>query len=186
MTCVIGLIEDGTVYMGADRYSRGNDYSCSILKKPKIFKKENMLFGIAGYSRIADIIHYCFEIPERKADEDTYHYLCNTFFKTLSKCMEEYGHMGDDEGASGILEFRGTILLGYEGELFEIGCGFEVIQNLKEYHTIGSGLFFASGAMEILKDDKSLSPQQKIKKALEVTSDLANEVAPPFDIIRLY
>ena len=65
MTCIISIIDksNGSIWMGSDS-SCNLDDSTNTINTPKVFIKDNFIFGIAGYIRLGNIIQYIFDIPE--------------------------------------------------------------------------------------------------------------------------
>lgn len=73
-----------------------------------------------------------------------------------------------------------SFLVGYDGQLFEIGCDFSVLHVSEPYLATGSGWAFASGALHSMA---SLPPKERITKALEAAAHYNCYVRPPFTIL---
>jgi hypothetical protein len=90
MTCIVGLVEDGVVYMGGDSAACDNS-SLQIIRGSKVFKKDGFLFGVSGNPRMSDVLRYKFETPYRDENQDILEYMHQYFIPDLKKCLAENG-----------------------------------------------------------------------------------------------
>jgi len=163
MTCVIGLIRNGHIYMGSDSLSLDGWHRVRTPHK-KIFRKGDMLIGTAGNQRISDIIEYNLVLPDEAAGD----YLGAVFIPALRACIDEHGGKIEDS----------TLLIGYKGELFFVGEDFSFLE-VGSYEAIGAGAKYALGYMYAM-EKTCLSPERLITKALECAAWFSASCAGPF------
>jgi len=63
MTCVVGLVEDGTVYLGGDSAGTSQN-DMDIYRTDKVFTRPPFIFGGAGSYRGIQLLKYELAIPE--------------------------------------------------------------------------------------------------------------------------
>lgn len=189
MTCIIGLVDKDTVYIGADRASNTNNWT-RPRATPKVFSiswfpdgrvrpsRHQFLIASSGDTRFGQIIQYQFEPPLQESGTEM-HYLANAFIPALRACIRAQNAMGADEGRD---EMNGAIMVGYRAELYVIFSDFSIGVYEGRMDSIGSGTQYALGAMSGLT---KLSPQKRILKALEITAQFSSDVIPPFDVMKL-
>lgn len=188
MTCIVGLIEDGIIYMGGDS-AESSGCELKIIKDAKVFKKGDFLFGVSGEPRIHNIIKYIFEIPKDCGEfkdipyRDPLAYMNIEFVPELKQYLKENDIDLSEEGD----DFR--ILVGYKGRLFRIEADFYVGENSKPYDCIGCGAAEAFGslytiyALDELIDTTWVDPEIRILTALEASEDVNCHVRRPFRVI---
>jgi len=169
MTCVVGLIKDNTVYMGADSCA-GGDTSVINVSNPKIFLLDEYLIGVSGSFRVIDILNYSFKIPsEKNLSGDAF--MRTTFINALRTTFEKnnFPTEGKDD------EFN--ILVGHNGRLYIIQDDFSVL-NIISYGAIGSGADIAYGSLftSTSMDD----PLLRIEMALNASATFSPDVSAPF------
>jgi ATP-dependent protease HslVU (ClpYQ) peptidase subunit len=182
MTCIIGYIDRKSkdIYIGADSSAVLGD---QIFKRSdeKVFINGPMIFGFAGSFRMGQILRYSFEIPKQSKKKNDYEYLCTDFVDKLMECFTKKGFAEvEDNVISG-----GTFLLGYKGNLYEIGPDFQVGKDLVNYAAIGIGEQFARGALYILDQAEEMSAEQKVYRALEASEEFSSSVTSPFSIMKI-
>jgi len=62
MTCIVGLVENGKVYIGGDSAGVAG-LDITTRKDEKVFQKENMIFGFTSSFRMGQILRYSFKNP---------------------------------------------------------------------------------------------------------------------------
>lgn len=179
MTCVVGLVHQGTVWLGADSAAiGGTDFT--IRRDLKIFAKDSMIFGFTDSFRMGQIIRTSLVLPEHSVNVDDMTYLTSTFMDAVLACFQEKSFAKvEDNVASG-----GQFLIGYRGNLYEVSEDYQVCAPTLPYEAVGCGGDYAKGAMKILETTK-LSPKSKILKALEASSAFSCGVMPPYHVISL-
>jgi 20S proteasome alpha/beta subunit len=56
MTCIVGIVHEGKVYLGADSAGSTNDF-IATRKEPKAFKINNFGFAYTSSFRMGDLLH---------------------------------------------------------------------------------------------------------------------------------
>ncbi len=180
MTCIVGLIDKGTVYVGGDSAGSAG-YDTQIRKDKKVFTKDKMCFGFTSSYRMGQIIQNVFAIPSHFSEKTVFNYLCSDFISGLIKCFKDNGYAEvNNNVVSG-----GHFLLGYRGELFKIQGDFQVSQAETEYDACGCGDSYALGALRAMESNKGLKPEDRILRALEVAEYFSNGVGRPFHIVKI-
>jgi ATP-dependent protease HslVU (ClpYQ) peptidase subunit len=174
MTIVIGLIDNGIVYMGSDR-AMSDEYSISSPITPKIKKNGQFLIGYSSSRGSGQVAHYIDFPNVLKKDVDKY--MRTDFIFTLKKAIDQYGiDISDDDKAAA------DFLVGVHGKLFQISTNDWQVNEYDNYIAIGSGANFAIGSLDTsykLKD-----PIKKIKIALDVAIKNSPQCDYPIDILQ--
>jgi ATP-dependent protease HslVU (ClpYQ) peptidase subunit len=173
MTCIIGLVEDGKVYMGADSIvTVGWGYDQD--RTGKVFHKNGLLIGCAGPTRLGDLLHYHIDIDKKAEGQGSTDYVVSIVAEAIRACAKDRGiaSITNNEENSG-----GAFLVGCYGNLYHIGQSYGV--SIHEFWAIGTGGEHAIGAMAALPE---LPAEQRIMKALEISSSFVHTVKPPFHI----
>ena len=63
MTCVVGLIEDNTIYLGADSLG-SNGHSKSEYRFPKVFQNGDFLIGYTSSFRMGQMLQYELDLSD--------------------------------------------------------------------------------------------------------------------------
>lgn len=183
MTCVVGLVEGDTVYIGAD--SLGSDLSsshCVVRSDEKVFVSGDLLMGFCGSFRAGQLIRYAFEAPDTGAKRTPMGYMVVDFIDALRESLAEHGarKKADDEEES----FNGQLLVGYEGVLYSIEEDFDVGTHSDGHYAIGAGAQFAFGSLHatkgLIKD-----PRKRIEMALHAAAAYSSAVREPFTILAM-
>lgn len=148
MTCIAAIKHpDGAIHLAADR-EQTQGWIKVNLGEPKIFKREKFVYGVCGYSRIADIMRRVFNEPPRLADQDTLRYISGVWVNAWRQCLQECGvkHITENEDRQ-----NSSILMVYEGRMFAVSSNFSVTECL-DYLAMGSGGDVAMGALYAAKD----------------------------------
>jgi hypothetical protein len=171
MSCVVGIVYEGNVYLGSD--SAGTSDSCQLLiyAEPKVFRIGAFVLGCAGSFRIAQILRYLFTPPPLEGD--LMRYMVASFVPALKECLKA------DEPKSEDLLCGSRLLVGVQGRLFCIYMDFHVEETIDEYNAIGSADDVAYGALygtQHLWDN----PIARLRIALEAAQKYYTSVREPF------
>ena len=179
MTCIIGYKDyENNILFGSD--SMGvSDTTWMILKDPKIFIKDSMIFGFASSLRFGQILKYSFSVPDRPDGMDTNEYICHIVMLELNKTFEKTDFKKEDKEQE-----DWSLLLGYDGKLFTVQSNLQIVEDCLNYATIGCGGEYAKGALFALANNESISAEEKIIIALEAASAFSM-VKPPYHILKL-
>lgn len=171
MTCIIGMVQDGKVYMGGDsQVSRsGNFY---ITQREKVFRVGEFIIGSAGSIRMSNIMQYHFS-PTPIEIENIDRYMVINFVEQIRGIFKDLGFSTIENN----VESCGEFLVGVRGKLYRIDSDFQVDREVFDIMAVGSGENHAMGAMLALSD---LLPEQRIRRSLEIVSQLNCTVCAPF------
>lgn len=180
MTCIVGLVDNGKVYMGGDSAGvAGLDYQ--IREDQKVFKNGNMVFGFTSSFRMGQLLQYSLKVPDHDPRDDDFKYMCTTFMSAVIECFKSNGYAKVEANkVSG-----GNFLVGYNGQLYDIESDFQVGRLNKPFYSVGCGMHYALGALEVLNKNMALTPEEKIIQTLTVVESYSAGVKAPFNIISI-
>jgi hypothetical protein len=183
MSCIAGVVENRIVYVGADSASTNDADQQTIRADTKVFRNGAFLFGCTTSFRMIQLLQYSLVLPdmpepEKKGDEDPlFRYMATDFVNAVRTCLKEGGFAKkEDERESG-----GSFLVAWRGRLFCIGSDYQVEESLNGYNAVGSGDDLALGVLHVTSQ-LDLSPEQRLRHALEAAASHNSSVRPPFII----
>lgn len=176
MTCIVGLVQDGKVYMGGDSLATSGSHGI-IRDDPKVFKNGEFLIGYTSSFRMGQLLAHKFSPPKQKEHQDVFAYMVTDFIDAIRECFKDSGfatkHNEEERG--------GNFLVGYRGSLFEIDTDYQVGKNSCKYAAVGSGYSYALGALHTLvTPELNFDPTQALYLALEASAEFCNSVRGPF------
>jgi ATP-dependent protease HslVU (ClpYQ) peptidase subunit len=181
MTCIVGLIENGVTYIGGDSLG-SNGVSKVSRKDKKVFKLKDTNNAILGYTssfRMGQLLMYATGLIDKRDEPDINHeYLVTKFVPNITKVFEGGGYAKSKDGE----KRGGTFLFGYKSKLYKIESDFQVGESFDNYDACGCGEDFALGSLKST-ENLSLSPEERIRIALQAASKFSVGVAPPYYII---
>ena len=173
MTCIIGLEQDGIVYVGADSAAI-SEYEIRQSLISKVFKNNNIVIGYTTSFRMGQLLQFM-SIP--KHDTVNEKYMITKFIPAVRKLFKEGGYTRINNNQ----EEGGSFIVGIGNKLFEIDSDFQVQSYIDGITSVGCGKEYALGAMRALKN---LEPEDRIKKSLEITAYYSVGVSAPFIILK--
>lgn len=179
MTCIAAVVQDGIVYMGGDSAATDEEFGQLHSAEPKVFIRENIIFGISGNIREEQLLKYKLEIPRFDEGMDPLEWMVLTFVESLRECFREGGR---NRAKDGVENFESQYLIGFNGRLFEVYKDYDVFENKENYATAGCAERIALGSLFSTKD---MEPHRRVKTALEAASRYDAAVRPPFKILEL-
>lgn len=178
MTCIVGLVEDGVVYLGADSAGSNPSQITTRLDK-KIFRIGEMLFGCCGSFRMTQLLRHGLILPEHPDDLSIDDYMVLKFIEGARTVFEAGGYMRKFNES----EWGGDFLVGYRGHLYHIESDFQVGESAALYDACGNGDDVALG---VLYATAGMRPHQRIKLALEASEYHNVGVRAPFHILSVH
>jgi ATP-dependent protease HslVU (ClpYQ) peptidase subunit len=175
MTCIVGLVDKGDVYIGGDSAGVAG-LSLSIRADEKVFGNGPFIMGFTSSFRMGQLLRYKFSPPAQTVHQNDMEYMVTSFIDAARQCFSGNG-FGDKDATVG-----GTFLVGYKGALYTIEGDYQVGIPKPSYDAVGCGSDLALGAMFATE---GLKPEQRITIALEAASTFSAGVAPPFTILKL-
>jgi ATP-dependent protease HslVU (ClpYQ) peptidase subunit len=173
MTCIVGLSENGTVYIGADSAS-ASGWEVRASNTPKVFRRGPFIIGYTTSFRMGQILHYQVDLPEAETYDEEY--MVTKFIEAIRTKFKELGFSKIDSNE----ETGGTFLVGVAGHIYEIADDFQVQSFADGICAIGCGSSYALGAMAALK---STPASDRIERALEIAEYFSGGVCGPFTVL---
>lgn len=173
MTCIVGVIQEATVWMGAD--SAGvSGWDLAVRVDQKLFRKGAFLIGFTDSFRIGQVLRYHLDLPEHPDGMDAHEYMVTRFIPAARECLKTAGVAKK----SNEQEEGGTFLVGYGGRLFAVHSDYQVAENDRSFAAVGCGAQIAIGAMEVTNGN--LDPKERILVALRAAESWCAGVRGPF------
>jgi len=182
MTCIVGLKHGDHIYMGGDRAASSGSliFECH---DSKVFIKTDargnpFMMGYTSSFRMGQLLQYDLVIPEY-SQGSVMQYMVSDFIKACRTCLKDGGYTRVDENT----ERGGTFLVACYGELFTIFDDFQVFRK-GNFSVIGSGEEPALGSL-FTTQSLDMSPEMRVKTALDTAVYFTPSVRPPFDILSI-
>ena len=173
MTCIVGVVDNNDVWIGGDSAS-SDGWNIFIRSDEKVFRNGPALFGFTSSFRMGQLLRYSLKFPDR-GRQGVDRFMSTTFVDSVRECLKDGGFQSTENG----VDEGGVFLVGYAGRLFEIQSDYQVAVVRNGIYAIGCGAQYAFGALYVLP---SISPKDRIKKALSAASFYSKGVSPPFKI----
>lgn len=145
MTTIVGLQKNGKVILGADSQVTDSNRKHIHPKMEKITKNNGYLIAGSGDSTPCDILQHIFipPVPTVTERKDLYRFMITKFVPEMRQCLEDNKYSPDpSDKDSGF-----SMLISFDGELFDIGNDFSVVLNQDGIYGVGAGAQFAIGAL---------------------------------------
>lgn len=181
MTCIVGLREGDSVWLGGD--SLATDFNYYLLgAQPKVFTLEvpesgSMVVGATGEIRLPQLLQHALTIPERRPGTDVMKWLVRDFIPAVRKTFKAEGYTYVENNREG---HNGQFLVGFMGRLFKVESNFQITEDSRNVAAVGCGADFALGA---LFESKAGSPKAKLLQALRAAEAFSIGVRGPFNFV---
>lgn len=165
MTCIVGIVNEGIVYIGGERAASDGS---SILSstRPKVGGRNGWIYGYAGSYGIGQLLDYIL-LPEHT--DDVYKTLRLEVVEKYKEAIESFSKADDET----------DILIGRDGQLFEFSTSDWSVIEIKET-AIGSGGTFALGSLYTSIDK---NPIERVGLALGAAITYSPMCQGPIDIL---
>jgi hypothetical protein len=185
MTCVVGLVSDGAVYLGSDSVS-SDGHRKWTRRDPKVMLvgggsgEHKMAAGICGSWRLRDVLQWEMSIEAPRAGVEVEKWVRTDFVSELRSKMKKAGalQVSHDVETLGHADF----LLAAGDQLFFVGADLQIGFCEEWGDAIGSGLDIARGVLYDRRDQEE--PMPKLLAALRAAAALITTVRGPFTIHR--
>ncbi|SFS52574.1 hypothetical protein [Marininema halotolerans] len=177
MTCIVGLVHDGRVFLGGDSAGVNSWFNQTIRADEKVFQNGPYIMGFTSSFRMGQLLRYSFQPPEPTEGEDIDKFMATKFIDGVRSCLKDGGWARVQNGE----ETGGVFLVGYQDRLFRVDMDYQVGSLADGYCSVGCGGEIACGAMYATKDIED--PNQRITIALEAAERFSAGVAGPFHIV---
>jgi len=177
VTCVVGLTDKGSVYIGADSAGVAG-WALTVRADEKVFRRGPFLMGFTTSFRMGQLLRYKLDVPDQQEGTDTSEFLATVFVDAVRDCLKAGGWATAKDGR----ESGGGFLLGYRGRLFTIGDDFQVGEAAAGYDSVGCGEEIARGVLFATKGRPAV---RRLDLALTAAEAHDAGVRGPFHIMRL-
>ena len=176
MTCIVGVAVEGGVVIGGD--SAGvSGWFLQLRADEKVFRRGPFVMGFTSSFRMGQLLRYTLEVPKHPRAMGDAEYMTTAFVDAVRECLDEGGWKKTrDERESG-----GNFIVGYRARVYEVQDDFQVMIAASGYTSVGCGHEIAMGAMHAT--ERSRSPVQRVRRALEAAEQFSAGVRGPFVII---
>jgi ATP-dependent protease HslVU (ClpYQ) peptidase subunit len=174
MTCIVGLVEQDKVIMGAD--SAGSDgWILLEYGSPKLFRNGEFLIGFTSSWRMGQLLRYSLRPPVMAPDADIEEYMVTEFVEAVRTCFKDGGWARKDEEQ----ESGGCFLVGVRGRLFFVDDDYQVGTLAEGFAAVGSGQMAALGS---LFTSQGQPASIRVEQALRAAERFTATVRSPFRI----
>lgn len=157
MTCLVGLVDSGRVYLGGDSAASA-DLAIEVRANRKVFRNGEYLIGFTGSFRVGQLLQYEIKMPPPVGD-----ILGHIVSAVVPQLKAAAGKETDE------------IMIGVAGRLFKISSDYSVAE-YTDYAAAGGGEPYALGRMH-----GSLgAPEQRVVAALAAAEAHCAAVRAPF------
>jgi hypothetical protein len=167
VTCIVGLVEDNTIYMGGDR-SASDDISIVSMKTPKVYIRDEWIYGYAGTIGIGQLINYI-DLPSPEGDIEKLIRL--DICQSLKSAIDSYARDVENDETG--------FLIGAKGRLFEFNVSDWGVLEIDQT-SIGSGSQIAFGSLYTSIDN---NPIDRIGLAIGSAITYSPSCQGPIDIL---
>lgn len=174
MTCVVGLVQKGRVYLGVDS-AAVQGWTRRASQVSKVFRRGPFLIGYTTSFRMGQLLEHHLNVAPQTEKQTDMGYMVTHFIEAVRVLLKEKGFTKIESNT----EKGGQFLVGYRKHLYTIESDFQVGHLVEEFDAIGSGSDFALGAMKAL--DKT-PPMIRVRRALEIAAHYNMGVCGPFTI----
>ena len=175
MTCIVGIANEGSVYIGGDRGASDGSAIVS-LASPKVYIRDEWIFGYAGSMGIGQIMQII-NIPILSEDDDP-------FMVLRMDMVDAFKSMMDIQGISITEDSDTDFLIGIRGRLFEFSPSDWSVAEIHET-AIGSGGNFALGSLHTTSQYEAASPIYRIDASINAAITYSPTCQGPIDILSI-
>lgn len=177
MTCIVGIANGTTVFLGGDSASVGSlDISRTL--HPKVFNNGPYVIGYTSSFRMGQLLEFgILPTPSKQDCTNLYKFMVTKFIPAIRKIFKDGGYLKVREEQ----EEGGTFLVGLKGQLFIVDHDFQVQQKPEHFYACGCGDLIALGAMYVTGNQ---SPRDRLRLALEAAEQYSSGVSAPFHFVQ--
>jgi 20S proteasome alpha/beta subunit len=181
MTCIVGIVYEGEVWIGAD--SAAVDLNSGVVRyhgQGKVFQVGEFLMGYSTSFRMGEVLRYHLNVPIHDRSKDNLNYISTSFAEAVRHCLKTYGMATVENN----VETGGRLIVGYRGGLYLVDVDYHVSVPREDYDAIGSGDLAALGSLYSTKE-MQVNPQKRVLIALQAAECHSTHVRGPFMVKRL-
>lgn len=172
MTCIVGIVEKGHVYIGGDSASSNTKW-IKTKKDSKVYKRGDFIVGMSGRCYVIQEIKHSFIFPWDTENLTPMEFMIRNFIPALKTFLKAV-HRKFDEC---------SMIIGYKHHLFTVCDDLTVHEWINDFDAVGSGEEYAIGALHALTNT-SIPTKEKVERALAASAEYCKNVKPPFFILK--
>lgn len=172
MTCIVGLVDEGKVYIGGDSAGVAG-LVLTVHADQKVFRNGPMVFGFTSSFRMGQLLRYALSVPDHDPRLDTDKYMVTTFVDAVRSCLKTGGYARKENEE----ESAGQFLVGYKGRIFCLDTDYQVACPDDAYIALGCGGQIARGALYATHGRPA---EERLRLALEAAERFSAGVRAPF------
>ena len=171
MSCVVGLVHNGKIYMGSEGLATTNEGEKRPIITNKVFRNGKYLFGFTGSVRTGQLVYPRNFTPP------------NDVFELPDAIREHLSIKGSLLTGEDQMQIHGSnFMIGINGVLYELLIDFQLNEVAGDFSAIGSGGAYALGSLFTTRKSYKMKPESRVKKALEAACEYDASCGPPFMI----
>lgn len=175
MTCIVGIAQNGRVWLGGDSFMLADGLVYPA--ESKLFRVGDFIVGGAGGWRYCQLLAHALELNPPAPDADIRKYLVTDFTEAVRAAVSRFGRMEKD--ADGAESTGSRALIGVRGCLYNFDGSLSYIPIAKGFAAIGSGSHVAMGSL-YETEGSDMEPGERLSRALEAAEALTDGVRRPF------
>lgn len=170
MSCVIGLLHDGKVYVASDGIATTEDGEKRPIIATKVFTNKDYIIGFTGSVRTGQLAGPKFFDPPA------------SIYDLPDALREQLGDKGSLVISNETQQHLNACnyILAYKGRLFEMLMDFQLNEIMGNFTAIGSGSPYAMGAL--FATQRSNFPERRLKTALRAACEYDMSCGLPYTI----
>lgn len=172
MSCIVGIVENDEIWVGADGRASTEDGDIRPMKDKKLFRNGKYLFGNIGSVRIGQVLTPVHFKPPQNVLK-----LPDAIRK---KCLD-MGCIAYNEHQVQVLS--SNLLVVAEGKMYTVLIDFQMTE-VEYYTSLGAGCFYAYGSL-YTTHKQNYHPEDRVRIALEAACEFNGACGPPFDIFKV-
>jgi len=177
MTCIVGLVSHGAIWMGADSAGVAG-LALARRKDPKVFRNGPMVMAMTSSFRLGNLLRYKLQVPSHPPKMAVHQYMCDLFISNLRQCLKDGGYAEKNNE----VEKGGIFLVGYRNQLFHVESDYQVGQRVEPFDAHGCGQDLALGSLYSTRKTLKDQPRDRMVLALQAAAQFSAGVRPPFNI----
>lgn len=177
MTCIVGVVDKGKIYMGGDSCG-ASSYSWQTVGNPKVFTVQKFLIGCTSSFRMIDLLAHRLNVKRSHPDDSDDKFMRTTFIEGVRACLKDGGYAKKEAPETG-----GNFLVGYNGMLYEVQNDFSILNCPDWGASVGSGEDAARGSLWTTRKEKD--PKKRVLTALEAAEAVVPSVRGPMIVLSI-
>lgn len=177
MTCIVAIETRSGVVMGSDSFVGAGKYGADVTAAPKIFQRGGWLCGVAGSTRVANLLEHTLKWPRASpsATERDAIVAVRAMTKLLAKdefCVE------NEDGRNSLYS---EVIIAAGGRAYVVGGDLSVHRSAHGYIAVGCGAPIALGALAVLP--ATMPARERAMLALDAAARHSSGVRGPFHLL---